>query len=388
MTEVLKVGYIPLTDAAPLIVAHELGFDAEEGLAIDLVRAPSWAALRDYLILGEIDACHMLAPLPVAKAMGLGSLGARMDVIAALNLSGNAVTVSRGLADEMRAKGYEFDFADAAQAGKALIGLGRPLRVAVPYPFSMHAELLYYWLEALGLPAPQSLTVRTVPPPLMAGALASGEVDAFCVGEPWGSQAVENGDGVLLLPTSAIRGSAIEKVLAVREGWGDENPATARKLLRAIWRASRWLDEPGKRGTAAEILSRPERLDVPAALLERGLTGTFMVSPRGEIRQSPRFMTFHDGAAGFPWRSQAAWIAMRIAKRLGLDQGEAMAAAKAIYRTDIYREHLRGVGADLPSASEKVEGSLDHPTAVASESGRVILEPDRFFDGSVFDPAA
>ena len=386
MTRVLKVGFIPLTDVAPLVVAREIGFAAEEDIEIEFLRVPSWSAMRDYLMLGHIDVAHMLAPIPVAHALGIGSVEGNIDVLAALNLSGNAITVSCDVAEEMRAAGYGFDFADATAAGRALIGLGRHLRIGVPFPFSMHAELLYYWLEVLGLAAPQSLSVRTVPPPLMAQALAQGEIDAFCVGEPWGSLAVENGYGTLLLPTSAIWNTAIEKVVAARKGWAEANPGLAGGLLRALWKAGRWLDQGEKRGTAAEVLARPDYLDLPVGLVERALRGDFVTSPRGDVRHSERFVTFHDGAANFPWRSQAAWMGMRIAKRLGLDRQEAMAAAKTVFRTDLYRTHLRGIRADLPSASEKVEGSLVHPTAVPSETGRVILAADRFFDGSVFDP--
>ncbi|WP_299648144.1 ABC transporter substrate-binding protein [uncultured Jannaschia sp.] len=388
MTRVLKVGFIPLTDAAPLVIAQEIGFAAEENIALDFLRVPSWSAMRDYLMLGHIDVAHMLAPIPVANSLGLGSVEGDLDVLAALNLSGNAITVSCDVAREMRAAGYRFDFADAMAAGRALIGLGRQLRIGVPFPFSMHAELLYYWLEALGLAAPQALSVRTVPPPLMAEALAQGEIDAFCVGEPWGSLAVENGHGTLLLPTSAIWNTAIEKVVAARRGWAEADPERAGGLLRALWKAGRWLDQPEKRGTAAEILARPDYLDLPVGLVERALRGDFVTSPHGDIRHADRFVTFHDGAANFPWRSQAAWMGMRIAKRLGLDRRESIAAAKAVFRTDLYRAHLRGIRADLPSASEKVEGTLDHPTAVPSETGRVILAADRFFDGSVFDPMA
>lgn len=385
MIDTLTAGFLPLTDAAPLVVAREMGFAAEEGLDLNLVKATSWSSLRDYVLLGRLDAAQMLSPIPVANALGLGALGG-MEVIAALNLSGNAVTISNALADQMAADGYEFDFADAAAAGRALIALGRPLRIAVPFPFSMHAELLYYWLDTLGLAAPQSLIVRTIPPPLMAEAMASDEVDAICVGEPWGSLAVENGDGRMLLPTCAIRQSTIEKVLATRSGWADENPDLTRKLLRALWRAGEWLDQPDKREVAAEIMSRPDYLGLPVDLVERALRGHFLTSSHGDLRICPNFLTFGAGAAGFPWRSQAAWIGMRIAARTGLDHDEARKSATAVFRTDIYRNHLRGVGADLPSASVKLEGSLDHPTEVASETGRVILAPDRFFDGNVFDP--
>ncbi|MGI3170104.1 CmpA/NrtA family ABC transporter substrate-binding protein [Pseudooceanicola sp. C21-150M6] len=386
MTEPIKVGFIPLTDAAPLIVARELGFAAEEDLDITLVPAPSWATLRDRLVMGETDAAHILAPIPVAGALGIGNSDSRLEVLMALNLSGNAVTVSNELAEEMRAAGHDFSFADATAAGRALIALHRPLRIGVPFPFSMHAELLYYWLETLGLAAPQALTVHTVPPPLMAAALADGAIDAFCVGEPWNSLTVENGDGTMLLPGSAIRNGGIEKVLAVRSGWPEQYPDRAGRLMRAIWRAGRWLDREDNRSTAAEILADSRWLDLPVGIVEHALRDSFVISPRGDVRQTERFLTFHAGAANFPWRSQAAWIGMRIAARLGLDRAQSVAAAKSVFRTDLYRLHLRGIGADLPTASEKLEGTLSVPTAVGSETGRVILAPDRFFDGSVFDP--
>ncbi|WP_339109156.1 ABC transporter substrate-binding protein [Thioclava sp. GXIMD4216] len=386
MTLTLKAGFLPLTDAAPLIVAREMGFAAEEDLELDLVKLPSWSVMRDYLMLGMIDAAHLLSPVPVAKALGLSGPEGRIDAIAAMNTGGNVIGVSAAIAEEMRAAGHRFDFADARAAGEALLALGRPLRVGVPFPFSMHAELLYYWLERCGLSDPAMLAVNTVPPPLMADALAAGEIDAFCVGEPWGSLSVENGVGTLLLPTSAIRRSAIEKVLAVRGGWADDNSDLAGRLLRALWRAGTWLDRPLKRATAAEIMSRPEYLDLPVNLIERGLNGSFVISEMGEVRQDPHFLTFQEGAVGFPWRSQASWIAMRIAKRLGLEEASAIKTGKSCFRTDIYRKHLRELGADLPGASEKLEGAISQPTAVPSERGRVILSPDHFFDGQVFDP--
>lgn len=183
----VSAGFIPLVDAAPLIVAREIGFAEEEGIDLTLSAAPSWSTLRDRLMLGQIEAAHMLFPMPVAAALGLGGIGARLDILMVLSLNGNSIGVSRRMATRMRAAGYEFDFADARRAGEALIAAteGR-LRVGVPFPYSMHAELLYHWLGALGLRAPQDLDVHTVPPPLMAEAMAEDQIDAFCVGAPWG----------------------------------------------------------------------------------------------------------------------------------------------------------------------------------------------------------
>lgn len=213
----LRLGHLPLVDAAPLIIADALGFARAEGLALELRPAPSWSALRDMLALGAVDAAQMLAPVPVAAALGLGASQARFDALQLLNANGNVIGVSAALAKRMTTAGYGFDFADARGAGAALLAaLGQELRIGVPFPFSMHSELVQYWLENLGLPLPVTPEIRTVPPPLMADALAAGEIDAFAVGEPWGSQAVARGVGELLLPGAAIWAFAPEKVLATR----------------------------------------------------------------------------------------------------------------------------------------------------------------------------
>lgn len=386
MTYTLPTGYIPLTDAAPLIIARSLGFDEEEGLHLDLHRAPSWATLRDYLALGRVEAAHLLAPLPIAAALGLGGAAQPLEVLSVLSLNGTVIGVSPGLANLMRGNGYRFDFADARAAGEALFALDQPLRVGVPFPFSMHAELLFYWLDALGLPADRRPTIHTVPPPLMAEAMAKGEIDAFCVGEPWGTISVENGVGELLLPGQAIWQSAPEKVLATRHGWADRHPDLAGRLIRCLWRAGRWLGDAQNMTTCAEILSRPEHLGVSPDLIDRALSGRLVISPRGEIRQADRFVAFFDGAATFPWQSQAAWIGVQLARRHGRDPVKSAQAAQAVFRADLHRHHLSQVTRSLPGASAKVEGALSHASALGSENGRLILPPDSFFDGRIFDP--
>ncbi|MES2916539.1 MAG: CmpA/NrtA family ABC transporter substrate-binding protein [Pseudomonadota bacterium] len=383
MTVPMRLGFLPLVDAAPLIVAEAMGFAEEEGLALDLVAAPSWSALRDLLAAGQVAAAQMLAPVPVALALGLGG-PARFEVLSVLNLNGNAVGVSRALASRMA--GHDFALTDARAAGHALLRAAGPgLRIGVPFAFSMHRELVHYWLDGLGTVPPARLEIVTVPPPLMPDALAAGEIDAFCVGEPRGSVAVERGAGVLLLPTSAIWAAAPEKVLATRAGWAEVEPDLAGRLIRAIWRAGRWLGQAANLSVASEILAAPGRLGVSAEVIERSLTGRLVISPDGQERRIPGFLRFHDGAAGFPWRSQAAWIGTRLAARHGLDLRAAQAQAVAVFRSDLYRLHLGPAGADLPAASAKVEGSLAQPTPVSSSRGRLILPPDRFFDAQVFD---
>lgn len=381
----LRIGFVPLLDMAPIAVAHEMGFAAAEGLALELERAPSWSMLRDMLLWGQVEAAQMLAPAPVAMALGLGGAVARLDILQVLSVNGDVIGLSRPLAEGLRDAGHDFAFAEAHAAGQALARAApAPLRVGVPFPFSTHLELVSYWLRHTGL----DYRPCTIPPPQMADALAAGEIDAFCVGEPWGSVAVEQGVGALLLPGRAIWAVAPEKVLAARHDWVEENPRATGQLMRAVWRAARWLSAPENRMTASEVLARPEYVNAPAELLDRALRGEMVISPRGEIRQMPGMIRFFDGAATFPWRSQAAWFAARLARRHGLDRAASIAAGKAVCRTDLYRRNLRAAGADLPGASEKLEGSLRHPTAVASERGQMILAPDAFFDGRIFDPDA
>lgn len=386
MTRTLRLGYVPLLDAAPLLLAEALGFAEEEGLHLSLHPAPGWASLRDMLALSQVDAAQMLAPVPVAMALGLGRSPTRFEALSVLNLNGNVIGVSQDLAAQMRAQGHDFGFDDARRAGLALLAAAGQLRIGVPFAISMHRELVQYWLAALGAD-PARLDIRTVPPPQMAAALAAREIDAFCVGEPWGSVAVDIGAGVLLLPGAAIWASAPEKVLATRLGWAEAEPGLAGALLRAIWRAGRWLGAAENHVVASELLTAPGRLAVSPDLIERALTGRMVISPQGRERQTDRLIVFHAGAANFPWRSQAAWIGAALARRNGLGVAQAAEAAAGVFRSDLYRLHLRSTGADLPGASEKLEGALTTATAVASERGQMILPADRFFDARIFDPS-
>ncbi|MEP3329409.1 ABC transporter substrate-binding protein [Sedimentitalea sp.] len=382
----LSAAYMPLVDAAPLIVAEEMGFAAAEGLSLDLIPAPSWSSVRDMLAFGRVDAAHLLSSIPVAMALGLGGVATALSAVSVLSMNGEVVGVGKRLEDRLRASGYGFDFHDARAASKALGSvLDGKLTIGVPFPFSMHVELLRYWFNATGL-SENAIEIRTVPPPLMADALTSGEIDAFCVGEPWGSTAVEAGVGALLLPGTAIWSFAPEKVLATRTDWADTEPHLLGRLMRAVWKSGRWLAQPESHTTASEILSRTRYLDLPSEVIDRALSGRLTISHKGEQRVVNRFVEFHHGAANFPWRSQAKWIASRIAARSGLDPLAAMETAADVFRTDLYRQALQSTGAEMPGASEKLEGAVKDPTAVASASGRLILLPDGFFDGQIFDP--
>ncbi|MEM1385084.1 MAG: ABC transporter substrate-binding protein [Pseudomonadota bacterium] len=198
-------------------------------------------------------------------SMGLGGIAARIDALAVLSINSDVVGVSAALARRMRNACVPNDFAAAAAIGPALISmLEQPLRLGMPFPFSMHAELVYNWLDALGLASPGELSVRTVPPPMMAESMAAREIDAFCVGEPQGSIAVERGLAELILPGCAIWRFAPEKVLATRRGWAEEEPDTTAGLMRACWRSARWLADPDRAESVAGLLSEARFIEVSA----------------------------------------------------------------------------------------------------------------------------
>ena len=380
MTDRLALGYIPLLDAAPLIVAQELGFAEEEGLSLDLVPATGWSMLRDLLDFGTVVAAQMLSVMPVARALGLGGGSQHLETALILSLNGQVFGISEGLAPAFAG----LDFGDAPGAARVLAGLPGRLRIGVPFPFSMQAELLHYWLSRA---APDArIDIRTVPPPRMAKALLANEIDGFCVGEPWGSHAVEMADARLVLPGSAIWSQAPEKVLAMRKGWAEAEPELAGRLLRAIWRAGRWTGKETNRDTLSEILARPDYLGVPSDLIDRALHGRMQVTRTGHEIAVDQFQTFHAGAASFPWRSQAAWIGARLAERFGLPDAEAQAAAAGVFRSDLYRRFLGPIGIPLPRASGKIEGALDRRESVPAVHGLITLERNRFFDGQFFDP--
>lgn len=384
----VPVAYMPLVDAAPLIIAQEMGFAEAEGIALDLIAAPSWSSVRDMLAFGRVDAAHMLSAVPVAMAMGLGGVSTALSAVSVLSVNGNVIGIGKPLEDRLRDAGYGFDFTDPVRAAAALAAArDKPIVFGVPFPFSMHVELLRYWAGATDL-GTDGVVIRTVPPPLMASALKAGDIDAFCVGEPWGSVAVEQDVGTLLLPGAAIWTFAPEKVLAVRTDWADTEPDLLGRVMRATWRAGRWLANPDVHTTASDLLSRKRYLNVSSELIDRALSGHLTISSRGDQRHVEGFLEFHAGAASFPWRSQAKWIAQHLHAYHQQAHVPDPVTVASVFRTDLYRQHLGPIGCDMPGASEKLEGAIRHATAVASADGALTLLPNQFFDARIFDPDA
>ena len=275
----LRIGYIPLVDAAALLVAVDHGFAAAEGLDIELVREVSWSNVRDKLNIGLFDAAHMLSPLAIASSLGIGHV--RVPIVTPFNfaLNGNAVTVSASLFAELAALA-DGDLADPKVSARALARVvaarreqgGAPLTFGMTFPFSNHNYQLRFWMAAGGIDPDEDVRLVVLPPPYMVESLAGGHVDGFCVGAPWNSVAVESGVGHILHFGCEIVQRASEKVLAVREGWASENPAVLAALIRALARAAAFIEDADARATVAATIAR--RLEVDPDLVLRTLSGS------------------------------------------------------------------------------------------------------------------
>ncbi len=383
---ILNCGYVPLVDCAPLIIAKELGFAEDEGLKLNLLRQPSWSALRDLLALGHLDAAHMLSPMPLAMRLGLSGQTTEVDAPLVLSTNGTVVGVSTDLAAKMRASGWIPDIGKPKAFTDTLSkATDRPLRVGVPFPFSMHRLLFEYLVADLDAATAPSFEIVPTPPPLMSQAVADGEIDIFCVGEPWGSVAVTSGVAELIMPGAAIWASAPEKVLGLRRDWIEANDALCGALIRSIYRAAKWLGQTENGPLASEILARSEHLDLSDQLIDPALTGRLVMRSGRAPMQIDGFLKFHAGASTFPWRSLGAWIGQQISELHGLDRERTMIEGSNCWRSDLYRRHLASSHVDMPGASAKIEGAMVHRTAVASTRGQMILGPDAFFDSKTFE---
>jgi NitT/TauT family transport system ATP-binding protein len=242
----LRVGFIPLVDAAALIVAVDKGFTADEGLDVELVREVSWSNVRDKLNIGLFDAAHLLAPVAIASRLGLGHVKVPIITAFGLGLNGNAITVSPELFRALK-DAADGDLADPMVSARALshVVMDRkargeePLTFGMTFPYSTHNYQLRFWMAAGGVDPDQDVRLIVLPPPYMVESLANKHVDAFCVGAPWNSVAVDLGIGHILHFVSEILERATEKVLAVRERWADaQRPMSKMRTTAMRLRAS------------------------------------------------------------------------------------------------------------------------------------------------------
>jgi len=358
MTQPLRIGFIPLVDAAALIVAVDKGFAAAEGLDVTLVREVSWSNVRDKLNIGLFDAAHLLAPVAIASSLGLGHVKVPIAAPFNLGLNGNAITVSPALHAAIMAEldGDRLDPMATAMALSRVVAARRksgaePLTFGMTFPFSTHNYQLRFWMAAGGVDPDEDVRLVVLPPPYMVDSLASGHVDAFCVGAPWNSIAVDLGIGHILHFVSDILVRAAEKVLAVRQNWSENNPQIVTALIRAAFRAAEFIEQPDNRIETARILSAPERIGVDADVIQRTLDGRLKISPDGNMRQSGRYLLVAREGAARPDPVQAAWLYAQMVRWGQASFGpEALATAKAVFRPDLYDAALGGKGeaAEVP----------------------------------------
>ncbi len=391
----LTAGFIPLVDCAPLLIAAKKGFARAEGLRLTLVRETSWANIRDRVSVGHFDAAHMLGPMPIAASLGIGHFDIPMVAPFAFGLGGNAITVSGALFADMQRHGASLA-SDPAAMGAALRAViaerktrGAPLLTfGMVFPFSGHNYELRYWLAACGIDPDRDARLVVLPPPFMAEALEAGHVDGFCVGEPWNSLAVERAGGVIVATKAALWRNGPEKVLGLQTAFAEREPQVVAALVRALWRATAWAEDPANRIELAALLSDTASVAAPAPIVVRALSGELVLRAGEAARAIDDFLVLHRNGANFPWQSHALWFysqMVRWGQTAYAPQGAEIAAQ--VYRPDLYRAALAGTDADWPSTDVKAEGGLAQPTPVESRSGNLLLGPDTFFDDVRFDPA-
>ncbi|HVU18612.1 MAG TPA: CmpA/NrtA family ABC transporter substrate-binding protein [Candidatus Didemnitutus sp.] len=294
----LRVGFLALTDAAPLVAARELGLFERHHLQVDLCREVGWATVRDKIVYGELDAAQALAPLLWAARLGIG--GPPCDVLTALvlNRHGNAVTIaSRLLIAGVR------DAAGFRAEARRRHGENR-LTLGIVHPFSSHHLLLRQWLRQAGLDPDRDVRIVVVPPPQMFRNLAAGTLDGYCVGEPWGTVAVQAGQGWCPASSAELAPGHVEKVLMVRAEFAQRSPDEHCALVAALAEAGRWCDEARHRGQLARWLAEPRYLDLPVETIEVALSGHFD-NGVGRLENLVDFFIFSRGQANVPAVSHA-----------------------------------------------------------------------------------
>ena len=367
MTTPLQIGFIPLIDAAALIVRVGKGFAQAEGLDVQLVREVSWSNVRDKLNIGLFDAAHILAPVPVASSLGLGHIKVPIVVPLTLNLNGNAITVSAALHAAITAEidGDPLDPMATARALSRVVATrrrsgGEPLTFGMTFPFSTHNYQLRLWMAAGGVDPDEDVRLVVLPPPFMVDSIAGGQIDGFCVGAPWNSIAVDRGVGRILHFGSEIMRRAAEKVLAVRQQWAEKNPQKLAALVRAVFQAAEFAETPDNRNEVARILAKPEYIGVDAGVILRTLEGRLKIAVDGTIREGSRYMLFASENASVPDPLQAAWLyAQMVRWRQTAMSAEALKAAQDVFRPDLYEAAFGRVG--KPQMTSSAIGTFAGP---------------------------
>lgn len=396
----LKIGFIKLTDCAPLIVAYEKGFFEDEGLYVTLEAQANWKIVLDRVIDGSLDASHMLPGQPLGAAVGFGPQ-AELVAVAGMGLNTLAITVGNDVWALMKpalplAEGKPVHPISATSLKPAIddaSAAGQRFTMGMVFPTSTHNYALRYWLAAGDIhPGFYSVSdsngatnaqvqLSVTPPPQMPATLGAGTIKGFSVGEPWNQQAVLKNIGVPTITASQIWDRMPEKVLGLRREFVDRNPKTVRALVRAVIRAEQWLDADNgaNRRELVSMLARPEYVGADAGVLLGPLTGQYQFE-RGDIRPAPTMNVYYGNFAGYPFYADAVWYLTQMRRWGQIPEAKADAwydeVARRVYRPDVYRAAAQ----ELIASGAMAASDLPAETAYAAGASS-------FIDGVVFDAA-
>lgn len=351
--EEVRIGFIPLTDCASVVMASVLGYDKKYGIKIVLSKEASWAGVRDKLTNGELDAAHVLYGLVYGVQMGIGGQKKDMAVLMSLNNNGQAITLSKKLAD----KGA----VDGASLAKLMALEKREYTFAQTFPTGTHAMWLYYWMAANGINPMKDAKVITVPPPQMVANMRVGNMDGFCVGEPWGHRAIVDGVGITAITTQDIWKDHPEKVLGTTAEFAKKNPNTCRALMAAILDASKWIDTSlANKNRMAETIADKSYVNTSKDVIDQRIMGRYQ-NGLGKTWDDPNYMKFYnDGAVNFPYLSDGMWF-MTQHRRWGLlkDDPDYLAVAKTVNQIDLYKEAAAMTRTPVPKDPMRTSKLLD-----------------------------
>lgn len=392
----VKAGFSPTIDCAVLVVAAEKGFAADEGLTLELVKQSSPQVVLASLSSQEVDVAHLPAPIAVASALGLPDIPPNLIAPFVLAVGGATLVVSQLLHDDLQEQGMKVpDPATVARALARVTSSRRnadlpPLTFAVEHALSTSSYELRYLLASGRLLVQRDVQMVDASPQDMPKLLETGAIDGFYVAEPYGSLAVHNGVGKIVTAKPFIWQNAPEKVLALSSIWAGENVATLEGLLRALYRAGEWCASHDNIEELAGILAAPHYLGVEGECVLPSLTGFVSHSPT-RLLDCPGFFSTSGKAANFPWQSQSLWFFNQML-RWGdcppefAEDTHAYAAATQAFRPDIFRKAMKPLFVPVPAANMKMEGTLRAPVHVGASRSALVLGPDNFFDGHIFDP--
>lgn len=348
--QTVRIGYVPLVDAAPVIIAKEAGFFAEENLDIVLHRESNWASIRDKLSLGLIDAAHMLAPMVLASHISPPNTDTDKSFITALALgyNGNAITISNALSDELDTNGKSLE--DTLAALKAYVDKNpNKLTFGSVHPFSMHTNLLMLLLKKAGISAEQ-IEIKVFPPVRMVDAMRDGLVDLFCVGEPWNTAAQFEKAGKIICYGSDLWSHAPEKVLGLNKRFARQNHEAHVRVLKAIVKACQWLEEPDHMAQAAIWLAGKKYLNCSSDLLLHAMVNQWQNHANGSSQRK----IFFSQHANAPWPQHAKWISNAIInpRNTFAANGNWLTPTEQIYDWGIFSEVMTSLGLSVPKAED------------------------------------